>query len=636
MHEGSKLKAHLIDHGRVTPEDFFQAEDYALTRHIPVESSLLFLNLLDYEGLGRALAELHGRPYRSLLHEPPPDSAKSRVPLKFAARWHIFPVAYEPEDRCLTLASAEPSNATFLGRTKTLFPPSLKLEWTTASLQEIEKAIDVYYKGKALKQPAVLDIPEDFTILAPAQPPEEDSPTGPASSDKRVLLLDPDISRAGAVRTLLKGEGYQRVQWISSPKEMPRTLKENAFDLLVINGRTFPPLGSWWDMLPEDVEAPPTSYYDPSTLVSGQNFPYPQMSEALIQLASSFVRTPPALEPDLIDEILMRVRYCKLLALRLELLPTQVDGTVLAAWLSFPKIGKTFVKQLLAPYHLQDILFPPEDNGRPMRVEAAILKLIRYFQMLKKKNPALTKDMDRLRRLLIKQLPSSGMEKYLEIFLTLLKDEEFLENIDQPFGRILVVDETLSGSSHVIMRLNNDGFDVEVVSRAREVSGKLAEHYYDLVMSELHPADTDGLTFCRTLRSNPSTADIPFLFFTSQRGERLAAECLEAGADDFIQKPGNPEVLSLKIQRLLAARSHGEARQGVRGSLNEMNSCDFIQSLSAADKSVKITIERRNETGSIYLKNGEIVHAHTGEVKGEAAFCRIVAWEEGRLSLIHI
>ena len=267
-------------------------------------------------------------------------------------------------------------------------------------------------------------------------------------------------------------------------------------------------------------------------------------------------------------------------------------------------------------------------------METAILKLVTYYQALKRKDPQIFEDLDRLRRILIKNLPSAGFEGYLEVFLNLIKNEAFLKDIDRPAGRILIVDPSLSATSPPAIRLNNDGFEVEVVPDAGKALKQIAEHKYDLIISESKLPDTDGLKFCRMVRSNQSTANIPFFFFTEEDNDRLPIESLEAGADDFIKKPGELEILSLKVQKAIERTSPQDTNGGVSGSLHEMSATDFIQSLSAGEKSVKITIENEAESGQIYIEKGIIIHAHTGNLEGENAFYKIVVWEEGRFQIV--
>jgi CheY-like chemotaxis protein len=635
MQESTELKDYLVNNGILSEEEYLQAEDYALTRKISLEQSLIFLNLLNFSVLGSALAELSNMVYHPLLNSPPPDSAKSHVPVKFADQWKIFPVNYDSKKDLLTLACAEPDYQILLSKLKTVFPPSIQLEFTIATGVEVKRAIDVYYKGKTYKENTALALPKDFTILLPAKNSEEafsldDTPT----KENKVVLIEPDVKRAGALKTLLKGEGYANVQWIASPGELPNILRDQSFDRIIINGRSYPATGTWMKAIPDAISLPRTSYYDPAMLMAGQDYPYQAMSESLVGLAAAFVRKNLEHAPYRIQEILTRVRYCKLLALKLDLFQTQMDGVVLGAWISAFEKDDDLLKQIVTPFKLEEIVSPASQEGETIRVEAAILKLVTHYQVLKTKDPRSIEDLDQLRRILIKNLPSAGFEPYLEVFLNLIKNEEFLKDIDKPAGFILIVDPSLSPTSPSAIRLNNDGFKVEVVPDAGKALKRLAEHKYDLIISEIKLPDTDGLKFCRIVRSNQSTANIPFFFFTEEENNRLPIESLEAGADDFIKKPGELELLSLKVQKAIVRTNPQEENGGVSGSLHEMSPTDFIQSLSAGEKSVKITIENETESGHIYIENGNIIHAHTGDLEGEKAFYRIVVWEEGRFQIV--
>ncbi len=635
MQESSKLKDYLVNNGRLTEEEFLQAEDYALTRKISIEQSLVFLDLLNYSALGSALAALSNMVYHPLLDSAPPDAAKSHVSAKFADQWNIFPINYDSKKNLLTLACTEPDNQVLIRQLKTVFPPPLQLDFTIATGDEIKKAIDVHYKGKTYKDNTELDLPQDFKILIPAKDSQKTvflEETVP--NEKKLVLVEPEVTRANALKTILKGEGYTNIQWITSPEELPKILGDQSFDRLLVNGRSYPAMGSWQKAIPESIELPQTSYYNPAMLVAGQDYPYQVMSESLINLAAAFVRKHLENEPHRIQEVLTRARYCKLLALKLDLFQTQIDGVVLAAWFSTFEKNRDLLKQIATPFKLEEIFCPHHHKNKAVRVEAAILKLVTYYQALKRKDPRLIEDLDRLRRILLKNLPSSGFETYLEVFLNLIKNEAFLKDIDRPAGRILIVDKSQSATSPPAIRLNNDGFEVDVVPDIGKARKRLADHKYDLIISEIKLAEMDGLKFCRMLRSNQSTANIPFFFFTEEENDRLPVECLESGADDVIKKSGELEVLSLKVQRAILKKNPQETNGGVSGSLQEMSAIDFIQSLSAGEKSVRITLENETESGQIYIEKGNIIHAHTGDLEGENAFYKIAVWEKGRFQIV--
>lgn len=631
----SKLRSHLLSSGRLTEDQFLQAEDYALTRRISVEEALLFLDLVDYAWLGQRLGEIYEKPYRPLMTEPPPDSAKEIVPLKFAERWKVFPVFHNPEENLLTIAMSDPEDREIVGQLRSILQAPVRLEFTVASTAEIEEAIEVHYKGKAYAPTPDLEVPQDFTILADQQKGKEKiSLEERAPSQSKVLLLEPDRARASALRTILRGEGYPHVRWVMSPQETVKALKEEASDLLLVNGRFFQPRGSWLRDISQEIELPHISYYDLAPVLLGQEYSYHQMSEALVGLTAFLVRKALKHDKGRLQEILTRVRYCKLLALRLELRPGQVDGAVLAAWLSAGAIGTELLSHVVTPYRLEEIIEPERRGENIERVEAAILDLVKEYQGLKGAEPDVAKDISRVRRMLSPKSSSPEAEAILEAFLQLIQGEEFLREVDQPAGRIIIVDPAPAQGSSMALRLSNDGYEVEEVPDPRKAVEIMSKSKFDLVISEVNMPGADGLKFCRALRKNAMTAHIPFFFVTAEEGERLPSECLEAGADDFLKKPVDLELLSLKIQRLLAMRGPKESKRGVSGSLKEMSSTDFIQSLSAVEKDVEISLEHMGEKGKIYMQQGQIVDANTRGLSGEEAFYRLMTWEEGEFQII--
>jgi Domain of unknown function (DUF4388) len=66
-----------------------------------------------------------------------------------------------------------------------------------------------------------------------------------------------------------------------------------------------------------------------------------------------------------------------------------------------------------------------------------------------------------------------------------------------------------------------------------------------------------------------------------------------------------------------------------QGSLKELPLPDIIQLVSVSGKTGKFTLSRDAERGSIYLKNGQMVHAVVGELVGEEAIYALSIWNHG-------
>jgi hypothetical protein len=67
-----------------------------------------------------------------------------------------------------------------------------------------------------------------------------------------------------------------------------------------------------------------------------------------------------------------------------------------------------------------------------------------------------------------------------------------------------------------------------------------------------------------------------------------------------------------------------------QGSLKELPLPDIIQLVSVSGKTGVFSLRRNgNDTGEIYLRGGQIVHAHVGDLQGEEAMYELAIWPEG-------
>jgi DNA-binding response OmpR family regulator len=119
-------------------------------------------------------------------------------------------------------------------------------------------------------------------------------------------------------------------------------------------------------------------------------------------------------------------------------------------------------------------------------------------------------------------------------------------------AKVLVADDDEDVLSLVALRLERTGYEVitardgeEALRRAREASPALA------VLDVMMPRMT-GYDVTRALREDDSTRDIPVILLTARVQEADVARGLEAGADDYIEKPFSPQELRAKIEAALS------------------------------------------------------------------------------------
>lgn len=132
------------------------------------------------------------------------------------------------------------------------------------------------------------------------------------------------------------------------------------------------------------------------------------------------------------------------------------------------------------------------------------------------------------------------------------------ENSEEPKERftLLMVDDSPDMCRFVHDYFRGE-YTVITASNGEVALERLEENdNVDLVVSDVNMPKMDGLELCKRIKTDLRWSHIPVILLTGRRGDQLEMEGLRLGADDYITKPFNVEMLRLRVKKFIEKREN--------------------------------------------------------------------------------
>jgi len=113
--------------------------------------------------------------------------------------------------------------------------------------------------------------------------------------------------------------------------------------------------------------------------------------------------------------------------------------------------------------------------------------------------------------------------------------------------RILAIDDDPFHLNLVTQVLEQQGYEIETARDGTEGLELVEKRKFDLIISDVMMPNLDGYAFCREIRENPQTAQIPIILLTALDTVEEKIRGFEAGADDHIPKPYDAQELLARV-----------------------------------------------------------------------------------------
>ena len=117
--------------------------------------------------------------------------------------------------------------------------------------------------------------------------------------------------------------------------------------------------------------------------------------------------------------------------------------------------------------------------------------------------------------------------------------------------RILIVDDDPKVQKFLTVMLSSQNYETETASSGFEAGAKVVQFKPGLIILDLFMPEMSGFEVCRQIKKGPETSHIKILVLTGYDIKENRDRIMEAGADDYMAKPAEKDILLRHVEDLL-------------------------------------------------------------------------------------
>lgn len=117
--------------------------------------------------------------------------------------------------------------------------------------------------------------------------------------------------------------------------------------------------------------------------------------------------------------------------------------------------------------------------------------------------------------------------------------------------KVLIVDDEPLNVDYIEQRLEDLNYEIITAADGQEALNKIKSDHPDLILLDLMMPVLDGFAVLSEVKADPSLRDTPVIIISADHDSKSIVRGIKQGADDYLTKPVNAELLVKKVKDFL-------------------------------------------------------------------------------------